>query len=1066
MTHQPNSPTSSKQEIVDGAATSSTRADFAIVGLGASAGGLEALKKFFTAMPADSGMAFVVVQHLDPTHDSMMVELLSRYTPMPVRKSEQGMQVKPNCVYVIPPKWTLRLKDTQLHLTEPTERRGMRLPIDVFLRSLAEDQRHQAIAIILSGTGADGSRGIKHIKDQGGRVMAQDPKTAAHDGMPCAAINTGLVDLILAVEAMPQALQHYVQNPHLNGHSESKPSLQPAGNDLHTVLALLRTRQGLDFRAYKPATVVRRLERRMGFKQLQKLADYVALLRNDPAELAQLSQDLLINVTGFFRDPDIFKELENRVIHKLVAAADPNGTLRCWVAGCSSGEEAYSLAMLLFDAMADQEKHLGLQIFASDIDKKALQTARTGLYPVSIAAAITPERLKRYFVRVNEEFYEVDKALRETVVFAHQHLLNDPPFSKLDLISCRNLLIYIQPQAQEKLIALFHFALKPNGYLLLGNSESIGRHENLFIPVSKPARIYQHRDAAPKTPIDFQLLTPKRSTEQDNTAKATASPSNPALSLAELAKSWLLKEFTPALVIINRQHRILYFHGPVVDYLHIPSGEPNHNLLEMLREGLAVPVRSAIHRAYRDNQPIILERIPIHRHGHPQPVSVHIKPLKDPATETDLLLIAFRDFAASPASANPNPVSQASEATLIQQLEQQLSASKEDLQAIVTELETSNEQLNASNEEVVAINQELQSTNEELETSKEELQSLNEELITINSQLQEKVSELEDANNDMENLLASTEMATVFLDTRLRIKRYTPATTELFNLIPHDRGRPLTDIVQKFTDPDLIADAHQVLAHPTPLERQVHNGIGRWFRRRVLPYRTHDNRIQGVVVTFVDVTQLRNSEAAARQRLTEIEGVYENAPIGLCVLDRDLRYLRINERLAEINGVSVQDHLGKTVREVVPHLADQAEPVLRHIIETGEAALNVEISGETPAKPGVVRHWLEQWHPLYDDDGVVNGINLVAEEITQRKQQEHYQAVERAVARQLVGGVPLAEAIPKIVEAFAENFEIAIGEIWTPEPSNAAFMCRAPMRKQKKPSKPYSMKHNLPRGIV
>jgi two-component system CheB/CheR fusion protein len=911
----------------------------------------------------------------------------------------------------------------------------MRMSVDVFLRSLAEDQQQKAIAVILSGTGSDGSAGIKEIKAQGGMVMVQDPETATHDGMPRSAINTGIVDLVLPVEEMPQALQNYARHPYLNSHTKTKPLMQPAGNDLNTVLALLRTRQGLDFRYYKHTTLARRMERRMGLNHLHKIADYIALLRDNPTELERLSKDLLIGVTGFFRDPNVFNELENRVIGNLVAEASHNATLRVWVAGCSTGEEAYTLAMFFFEAMSDQDKPLGLQIFASDIDKESLETARAGLYPASIATDISPERLKRYFVLTDNDLYEIKKELREAVVFAHQNLVNDPPFSKLDLISCRNLMIYLQPEAQDKLIRLFHFALKRDGYLLLGNSESIGRFDDLFTAIAKQARIYRRFDNVVRQPIDFSVHAQENRVDDREVASSAQSGLRRAPPrFDELAKRLLLDEFAPATVIINPRYEVLYFHGPVVNYLDIPSGEPNHNLIEMLREGLTTRVRSAIHRAFRDRQPVLLNGVRIKRQERHQPVMVQVKPLKGgSAKDSRLLLVAFRDLPTTKESGIHREETHQTDDAIIHQLEDELKACKEDLQSTVEEMETSNEELKASNEEVMSINEELQSTNEELETSKEEQQSLNEELTTINNQLQEKVSELENANNDMENLLASTEMATVFLDNELRIKRYTPATTELFNLIPSDRGRPLTDLVQKFTDPYLIADAKQVLNDLVPLERLVHDGREHWYRRRVLAYRTRDNRIEGVVVTFVDVTQLHDSEAAARQRLIEIEGVYENAPIGLCVLDRELRYLRINERLAEINGLSVEDHLGKAVREVVPKLADQFEPPLRQIIETGEPVLNIEISGETPARPGIIRHWLEHWHPLKGEDGEVVAINIVAEEITERKQQEQYKALERAVAQQLVSGVSLNEAMTQIVETFAENFEVAICEIWTPE---------------------------------
>lgn len=841
-----------------------------IVGIGASAGGLEAFKTFFRAMPTDSGMAFVLIQHLDPTHESLMVDLLSRCTTMPVLQAEHGQPVKPDHIYMIPPNRSLTIRGTKLQLAEPVERRGMRMAIDTFFRSLAEVREEKAIGIILSGTGSDGSEGLKAIKAQGGLTLVQEPTTADHDGMPRSAMATGLVDLVCSIEEMPKVLLHYIEHPYLNGDSQKLELINSTENNLNGLLALLLTRRGIDFRHYKRATLQRRIERRMGLNHVDTLADYLALLRKQPEELDCLSRDLMIRVTRFFRDPEVFETLEKKVLPKLVADAGVNDNIRVWVPGCATGEEAYTIAMLLVEQLSLQRKAAGLQIFASDIDEEALDIARTARYPGGSAADLTAARLDKHFVKntLASDLLTVKKDLREIVVFARQNLLADPPFSRLDLISCRNLMIYLQQSVQDKLIELFHFALKPGGYLLLGPSENIGRHDDLFKPVAKKLRLYQRVDHSLMKHPDLPLSLPKPIADLA-AASAESSPRVPGqrLRLSELANRWILNEYAPATVIINRRFEILYFCGGVDRYLRYPQGEPNLNLIDMVREGILTQLRSSLQQAFEKNQLVEIGRVRMRYEEHYQPVRIRIKPLYGERQVAEgLLMVSFFDVEAPLLSKEDGtaPIIDEAEldkasASLMRQLEDELKTTKEDLQSTLEEMEASNEELKASNEEMMSVNEELQSTNEELETSREELQSLNEELTTLNNQLQDKVVELEQANNDILNLLNSTEVATLFLDQELCIRRFTPAATHLFHLIPGDIGRPLSDLSKNFTDDTLLDDARRVMEQLTPAEAEVKTTVDveRWFTRRILLYRTHDNKIDGVVVTFNDVTELR-----------------------------------------------------------------------------------------------------------------------------------------------------------------------------------------------------------------
>ena len=864
-----------------------------IVGIGASAGGLDAFKNFLTAMPADSGLAFVLVQHLDPTHESLMVDLLARHTRMQVLQVEDQMKVQRDHVYMIPPNKSLTVKDGILHLSKPVERRGMRMPIDYFFRSLAEDQQEKAICIIFSGTGTDGTLGLKTVKEYGGMAMVQEPNTAGYDGMPRSAIATDMVDYILPVEQMPEDLIRYVNHSYLNEAGSKEPEVATEPDQLNRILAVLRTRGNYDFRAYKKNTLIRRIKRRMGLNNIEDMGDYVKFMRDKPEELKLLAKDMLIAVTCFFRDPEAMQTLKEQVLPALVERieADSAEPLRIWVPACATGEEAYSIAIMLMETFEERHTVPRIQIFATDVDSDALEYARTGIYPESIAADISPERLSKFFTN-DGPAYQVNKFLRESVVFAVQNIITDAPFSKLDLISCRNLLIYIEPSIQKKIIPLFHFALRSSGFLFLGPSETIGREFGMFEPISKSMRIYHRIGANQRMNIDFPLVL----SDEGMRAMATVirKPGHDT-DPGELARQALLEHFAPAAVLINRKYEILYFYGPTSDYLELPTGEPVHDLIMMVRQGLRTKLRGAVHKAIAENNTIAVRAPRFNRGQGNVSVVITVSPVQ--STTDSLLLVTFRDEPERDIKTSDLGSDEVGENTLVQQLEYELHVTREDLQSTIEEMETSNEELKAANEEVMSMNEELQSTNEELETSKEELQSLNEELNTVNNQLQDKVVELEVTNNDLNNLLTSTDIATVFLDSDLCIKRFTPSSSSLLSLIPTDIGRPLSDIAYKVADEHLIEEASSVLARFVPLEREVADDDGHWYLRRIVPYRTEDNKIEGVVLTFADISRVKKAEQQVQRlnrllhTITEIDRVMVQEQDEKALLERACRIL-------------------------------------------------------------------------------------------------------------------------------------------------------------------------------
>jgi two-component system CheB/CheR fusion protein len=822
-----------------------------VVGIGASAGGLEALKAFFGAMPPKTGLAFVVVVHLDPTHESLLPELLGKCTPLTVEQAQDRQPLEVDHVYIIPPNRTLTIGQGLLQVREVIDRRGLRGAIDHFFRSLAEDQRDRAIAIVLSGTGTEGTLGARAIKGEGGMVMAQTPETAGQPGMPSSAIATGLVDKVLAPAKMPAALLAYAANRHAR--DTAPPVSQAASaNRLSAIFAVLRARTKYDFRGYKKGTLNRRIERRMGLQQIDSVAKYADYLRSHPAETDQLFKDLLIGVTSFFRDREAFDELAGRVVAGLVKGRDPDSPIRVWVPGCSTGEEPYSIAIVLAEQIAKAQSACRVQVFATDVDDHALEVARGGTYPESIALDVAPERLQRFFTRKDHR-YTIANPIRQMVTFAVQNAISDPPFSKLDLVSCRNVMIYLEPEVQEKLLALFHFALVPGGYLFLGGAEAVGPLDELFAPVSKRRRIFRRLGPARRPPLEFPAPLLAAADTERVTAKAAAEP-----TVATLADRQLLDHLSPAAVLVRPNGEIVRFYGAMDRYIRHPSGEATLDVLSLARDVLKPTLRAALHDAVRHNRQRVHEALDIKRDKGRATLRITVRPLRSSRTAENLWLMIFEELPALPAVATP-PAS-GKPPSLVRRLEAELRATKKEQQQLIEQLESGNEELKAANEEILSMNEELQSTNEELTTSKEELQSMNEELTTLNSQLQDKVHELGAVNDDLANLLVSTDIATVFVDTDFRIKRFTTAATHLLNLLPADVGRPMNHLATNLVNVDLGRDARTVLSTLTPLEKEVAAENGSQYLVRVFPCRTEGKKVQGVVLTLVDVTTLKQTE--------------------------------------------------------------------------------------------------------------------------------------------------------------------------------------------------------------
>lgn len=826
--------------------------DFLVVGIGASAGGLEACRKLMDVLPENNGMAFVLVQHLDPNHESLLVSLLASHTKMNVLQIKDGMLIEPNHLYIIPPGAYLSTVKGFLHISPPQARHGARLPFDYFLQTLALDYGERAICLVLSGTGTDGSFGSRAVKAKGGLVIAQEPSEAGFDGMPKSAIAAGAVDFVLPVERMPDALQNYARAIPVAQKPDEKVGLK-TNECMPEIIELLRISSAHDFTHYKPGTLQRRTERRMALAAITRndMGRYLELLRTNPVELGLLAADLLINVTNFFRDPKVFDHLAKTVIYDLVGNHVPDHPIRIWSVGCSTGEEVYSLAMVFQEQIAACKSNAKLQIFASDVDADAVATARDGYYPGTIEADVSTERLARFFTK-EKTGYRVSRALRSSVVLSVQNVLTDPPFARLDMISCRNMMVYLRPEAQVKVIAMFHFALRANGILLLGSAETTGDTVNQFEIISKPDRLY--RRVSRNRPGELQFPMGGAASPLMPRSRGIELMANRPTTFAELCQKRVLANYAPAAVLINLKFECLYTLGPTDDYLTLAHGLPSNDILAMAREGVRSKLRSAIQMATQDKKRVVVGGGRMTRPDKMVSFSIAVEPLQH--VGEDLLLVCFIDEPKPQANAK-NPLIP-EDVTRVSELEQELVVAKTELELAIRDLEHSSEEQKLINEEASSISEEYQSANEELLTSKEELQSLNEELNALNTQLHETLDRQKTDSNDLQNVLYSTDVATIFLDPKLNIRLFTPATKLLFNVIPTDIGRPLADLHSLAADTTLLADANTVWKTHEPIEREIEAKTGAWYIRRILPYRTREGAVEGVVITFADITTRRH----------------------------------------------------------------------------------------------------------------------------------------------------------------------------------------------------------------
>ena len=921
---------------------------FSIIGIGASAGGLESFEHFFRKVPPDSGMAFVLVPHLDPSHASILTEILQRSTTMPVVEAQDQVQVEPNYVYVIPPNRDMAIFHGVLQLNVPEQPRGQRMPIDAFLRSLAEDQGEKAVGIILSGTGTDGTLGLRAILGAGGVSLVQEPATAKYDGMPNSAIQAGYATHVLPVEKMPELLT--------SGRSPGQQPETPAAvaSGLNRILMQLRSTTGHDFTQYKKSTIGRRIARRMDMHDIEDREVYARYLKEHPPEVQALFKELLINVTNFFRDPEAFDALKQDILPQLFADKPEDYVLRVWVAGCASGEEAYSIAILLREYMDEAQREFKVLLYATDLDDDAIAMARAGFYPPNIAQDITPERLRRFFVK-EDAGYRVKKNIREMVVFAIQNVIKDPPFTRLDLLCCRNLMIYLEPTIQNRLIPAFHYALKPEGVLFLSPSESIASHPELFAPLNRKWKFYRAVGsiAATRTVMHADLAWAENShrrgaDEVVNKIKET--------NFAELTKRALLQSFAPASVVTDLKGNIFYVHGDTGKYLRPAPGQATLNVIEMAREGLQPELRATLLLAAASAETaehgamFHSREVSVKTNGNFQLVHLNVRPLPAPDSGEKLLLVSFQDMEhllsgkwvpekAAPGLAHAgHGKPERGKGTAAQEreegLKRELAYTRENLQATIEEQQASNEELKSTNEELQSTNEELQSTNEELETSKEELQSVNEELVTVNAELQAKIEQLAGMQNDMKNLLDNVNIGTIFLDERLAIRRFTRDAVAVFRLVATDVGRPLADIKTDIEGEDLLARAQAVLDTLAPWESELRSVGGAYYLVRIQPYRTLDNMISGVVLTFTDISQRVEAEAAIRNAQALAENIINTVREPLVVLDGALQVISASRSFYRMFQATPENTVGKPLYELgnsqwnIPKLRELLETIL------------------------------------------------------------------------------------------------------------------------------------------
>ncbi len=907
-----------------------TEIEFPIVGIGASAGGLESFEQFFRKMPPDSGMAFVVIQHLDPTHVSGLADLLQRYTKMPVFEATDGARVKSNSVYVIPPHKDMALVRGTLQLVDQTRRQAVSNTIDIFFRSLAEERQARAICIVLSGAATDGTSGLEAIKAGLGMAMVQDPVSAKYDSMPRSAIATELADYILPPAEMPEKLISYVQRFYGKPATRLPEDVKEDADSIRKIFFLVRMRTKHDFSGYKLPTLKRRIERRMNVNQLDKISDYIRLLGDNPNEVDALGRDFLINVTSFFREPEAFDILKEKV-KGLLRDKPRDSVIRMWTVGCSSGEEAYSLVITVKECMDELGREFPLQAFGSDIDSHAITRARAGIYPLRIAADVGEERLKRFFIS-KDHAYHIKREIRETMVFAVQDIISDPPFSKMDLISCRNLLIYLNRDTQRKVIPLLHYAMNTRGILFLGSSETIREYTDLFSELAPKWKIYERKEQKNPAPLAFpiRLLTQKAQGLPPVGTEAVVKA-----GARQLAEKVLLEALPPSVLIDEKRH-VIYVHGEIDKYLKLPRGETRLSLLDMAREGLRAGLTSAIQDASSQNKEVRRESLRMKGDGGIQLINVSVRPVAGPEEGQRRFVVVFQE-AGHPeeqGSVKSGPQITTEAEARIAELEQELEETRETLHSRIEELETGVEELQSTDEEFQSTNEELQSTNEELLTSQEELQSVNEELVTVNAEQQTTNASLSAVNDDLINLFSSTDIAVVFLDEELSVKRFTPAATKLFSLIANDIGRPLYHITTVLAYDTLAEEAKEVLNTLKPIEKEVKAKDGRWFTIRMFPYRTAENVIAGLVLTFVETSRLQKLNQELKAAMDYANSIVATIREPFLILDAELRVISANHAFYRTFHVEPGETEGRLIFDLgdgqwdIPRLRELLEDVL------------------------------------------------------------------------------------------------------------------------------------------
>ncbi len=976
-----------------------------VVGIGASAGGLAALRTFFAHVPEESGLAFVVVVHLSPEHKSHLADLLQPHVKMPVQQVTETIPLEPNHVYVIPPNANLNTIDTHLRLSKLEEKRRERAPIDHFFRTLSRTHDGHAIGVILTGTGSDGALGIKEIKEQGGLTIVQDPNEAEYDGMPQSAIATGIVDLVLPLAEIPErALRAARTKPRVHVPRDEEEIEANERQLLQKVFAQIRARTGRDFSHYKRSTILRRIARRMQIRHVEELADYLDLLRSEASEVRALADDLLITVTSFFRDRDVFERLEQKVIPHMFEGREPNDTVRVWSVGCATGEEAYSLAILLLEEAARHDAPPLIQIFASDLHEHSLAHARDGFYPGDIETEINAERLRRFFIK-EDGGYRIRKEVRELVVFAPHNLLGDPPFSRLDLVACRNVLIYLQRAVQQDVIELFHYALRPDGVLALGTAETI-ESSDLFHTEDKKLCLFRKRNVPapePRLPV-FPLAH----------VRLPGDPPRPERGGEPVAYGTLhqrlVERYAPPSLLVTPDDKIVHLSEHVGRYLVHPGGELTANVYKLVREELRIELRAALHAAREADMVVRAKPIPVRFDGESSPVALHVRPSLEPEQAGYALVIfeegeavaPFSPFSGAPFSgaAQREPVdrpstngsadesaSESGEPERARVLEAELNLAQQRLQRIIEEYETSQEEMKAANEEMQSTNEELRSTMEELETSKEELQSMNEELQTVNQENRHKVEELAQLSGDLQNLLAATDIATLFLDRDLRIMRFTPKVGELFNVRLADRGRPLSDLTHRLGYDDLQVDAHRVLKTLIPVEREVRDDAGRWYLSRVLPYRSGDDRIEGIVITFVDITQRARAELALRESEESYRALIEASSQIVWTMNAEGKVVEDSPSWRAYTGQTFEEWRGLGWANVVhPDDRESAVANSRRCVET---VTDLDTEFRLWHAPSQEWRWTHMRAvPLHNNDGSVRSWIGMNTDIHERKQAE------------------------------------------------------------------------------